>query len=309
MAASRPRAIDSSEVIGIPEGLKIRTRPATAKEKAAERQKSIAREQRRDTQAQRDYAGDREYGREREQWDQGRDRDYGRDNGRDREYGRDQGRDRDYGRDNGRGREDDYSRAREAEYSSSRRESGHSSRNAYREEEDYSRSNGYAMEPEVAPAPVQRPPSASAHGRGSSRGSSGAKQNIGIHKPQGEATTLQAPFPPLASGLSAEDVKECAFELLVGVAGCRGPALPKSTSFILTRPSKGIVSQEMKAVLDLKPQPPRDGAKEGAAPEDPDFYPLDLIRKQLEIPEANSQRTRRALTRAAAAQVGASSAA
>jgi len=257
MAASRPRAIDSSEVIGIPEGLKIRTRPATAKEKAAERQKSISREQRRDTQAQRDYAGDRD----REA------------SGRDMEYGRERDQ-RGTGTTAGTRAERGTMAGTGTMAEGGRRGTRRRGRTGHLVGGNQATTRATRTARGTTPAAMGTPWSLQWHRRrhsgprpralaagGPAEGAAVQSRALGFISRKGRRPRSRRRFLPWPRALSADDIKECAFELLVGVAGCRGPALPKSSSFLIARPSKGIVSQEMKAVLDLKPQPPATGPR------------------------------------------------
>ncbi|CAI5960848.1 unnamed protein product [Closterium sp. NIES-64] len=122
----------------------------------------------------------------------------------------------------------------------------------------------------------------------------GGRRASDLPPPPVEEVSLQAPFPSswLASGLSSDDLRECAYELLVNVVGPKPAPVNRNAAAARKQQNKGIISDEMKAVLRLKAgsEPGKDGA---AA-----LTPLDVVRRQLDISEACDERTRAALIRA-----------
>ncbi|CAI5515264.1 unnamed protein product [Closterium sp. Naga37s-1] len=96
----------------------------------------------------------------------------------------------------------------------------------------------------------------------------------------------------LASGLSSDDLRECAYELLVNVVGPKPAPVNRNAAAARKQQNKGIISDEMKAVLRLKAG--SDPGKDGAAA----LTPMDVVRRQLDISEACDERTRAALIRA-----------
>ncbi|CAI7896300.1 unnamed protein product [Closterium sp. NIES-53] len=122
----------------------------------------------------------------------------------------------------------------------------------------------------------------------------GGRRASDLPPPPVEEVSLQAPFPSswLASGLSSDDLRECAYELLVNVVGPKPAPVNRNAAAARKQQNKGIISDEMKAVLRLKAG--SDPGKDGAAA----LTPMDVVRRQLDISEACDERTRAALTRA-----------
>ena len=120
------------------------------------------------------------------------------------------------------------------------------------------------------------------------------RQNNG--KPSGFAgEDIPSPLPPLTGSFDNMDLRESAYELLMGVTGARTP-LPRAQTEP-TAPEEaprrwggkmfGLGRAEQRNVADAEAQ----------------LYPTEVIRRQLEISDFSDQRTRKALTRASASQV------
>eukprot|EP00850_Spirogloea_muscicola_P002022 SM000007S20982 [mRNA] locus=s7:1389264:1394487:+ [translate_table: standard] len=112
---------------------------------------------------------------------------------------------------------------------------------------------------------------------------------------------LWSPLPALEAGLSEEDLREAAYEILVAAVA---PKLStRSTTSSTSRPlgrraSVPTTTSRIKQALGLRAKSP-GSSRQGAQAQ-----PIDIVRAQMQISESSDLRTRRALTRALAGQVG-----
>ena len=123
-------------------------------------------------------------------------------------------------------------------------------------------------------------------GSQSSRREGGYPSSSSLTAPStGDDLTLQAPFPNLSTGLTAEDLRESAYELLVGTVGLKGNVRNAASAA-----KKGVISDEMKAVLNLREVNAEGGGSTTG--------PLDVVKKRLNISDAADERIRKTLNKA-----------
>eukprot|EP00271_Cylindrocystis_brebissonii_P005692 TRINITY_DN1789_c0_g1_i1.p1 TRINITY_DN1789_c0_g1~~TRINITY_DN1789_c0_g1_i1.p1 ORF type:complete len:1150 (+),score=247.56 TRINITY_DN1789_c0_g1_i1:187-3636(+) len=115
---------------------------------------------------------------------------------------------------------------------------------------------------------------------------------------------LSIPLPPLESGMSDVDIREAAYEILVGATGARTELRGRTGSgSYVQRPSLDTpptTTSRLKLAFGLGSAAAKVADSGPQAP----LSAMEIICKQLGVTEFSDQRTRKALSRASASQVG-----